>query len=508
LCAGAFGLGLAAFAWLAWSGAASAQTNFKPLERGDFTEEEERVTVLKGVEAHVDYALNLHKFDAGDAPHALEESRIDQDLRLSLQTALHRDVQVALVLETFQEPLSDADIRRQPDTDRGRVADGQTLAVNAREAYLQYRFNPNSVITLGRHEVSVADRKGLYFNAIVPALTFDCEVGTWCMPFGAAKVGEGSAEWLYHWALEYRAWDETAGDFHNALRVEVYRIWYSEQDVPLGLNLAPGYAADDPTAPNPALNSDDEGNPIYYDVNLMKGYGLNVVWEQDNLFFDFNFVDSQGLRKYHRARREGGGFDGPLTFEKGEDQDVRRKTLNGWATHLETGWRWSQGRLGLRWLYANGDEDRPGENGSDFLRSLHGYYEVTPGAYQGTRLYFNGTDSRVDGGSGLGHSVTNTRMIGVFLEFDDPETAKVGYHTGLFDLWHFQGVRDTSGEAQRYIGLEFDNMLTWYFHKAAKLQFELNLFKQGAAFSYDDYTPPDRQTDLIVQGLLRFVYSF
>jgi len=492
---------------LSWRGESLAQTNFKPLERGDFTEEEERVIVLKGIAAHVDYALRLEDLSAGDAPNKLERTRVDQDVRLTLKTALHRDIEVALVLEPFQQPLSDTNLRQEPATDRGRVADGQTFAINAREAYLRYLFNPNSALVMGRHEVSIADRRGLLFDAIVPALTFDCAVGTWCMPFGALKVGNSNADWIYHWALEYRAWDEKNEGRRDGLRVEIYRIWYTERDVPLGRNMAPGVASPDPTMPNDTSVTDDGGNPIFYDVHGDAAYGLNAGWDSGPIFLDFNFVDNQGSRRYHRARVEGEGI-GQFDVNSGLLAEFSNQKVRGWATHTEFGFRWPTGRLGLRWLYANGDPDRPFDGGRQFLRGLRGFYEITPGAYQGARLYFNGTDPQVDSGAGLGHSVTNTNMFGGFLEFDDPETTKVGYHTALLNLRHFYGVYDTHGELQDDIGLEWDNMLTWYIHKAARLQFEGNFLKQGMAFSYNDFTPPDRRTDLIIQAIVRFVYVF
>jgi hypothetical protein len=327
------------------------------------------------------------------------------------------------------------------------------------------------------------------------------------MPFGVLKVGDSSADWIIHWALEYRAWDEEREGNHEGLRVEIYRIWYTERDVPLGRNMAPGVLSTDPTLPNQTSVIDNGGNPVYYDVHGDDAYGLNVKWDFRQTFLDFNFVDNQGSRLYHLARVDGQGVE-PLDVNSPLLIQFKNEKVRGWATHTEFGYRWTTGRLGLRSLYANGDPDRPLDNGRQFLRGLNGFYEITPGAYQGARLYFNGNDSQVDGGGGLGHSVTNTRMLGGFLEFDDPASAKVGYRTALLDLRHFHGVYDTHGERQDYIGLEWDNMLTWYLHKTAHLQFEANLLKQGPAFSYDDFTTPDRKTDLIIQGIIRFVYVF
>ena len=162
----------------------------------------------------------------------------------------------------------------------------------------------------------------------------------------------------------------------------------------------------------------------------------------------------------------------------------------------------------LRYLHATGQPARDEENGQNVLRSTRGYWELTPGTYRGTRYYFNGRDGNVGDGSGLGHSINNTRMLGMFWTVDDPNNSHLGYRGGFYWLRHIHGVRDASGSSQREIGLEFDNMLTWYVHKAGRMEFELNVFRQGAAFTYDDFTPADGQEADVFQGIARFVYEF
>jgi hypothetical protein len=502
-------LGIGAVAGALLASAAAAQTNFEPLERGDYTEEEERVYVLKGIEASLKYAMRLKDLDAGDASGEQETTRVDQDVRLGLKTAFHRDMAVHLVLEPFQEPLTDSNIRREPQTGRGRIADGQTLAVNAREAYLRYEFNPNSGMLFGRQEVSIADRKGMVFNGIVPAVTFDCRVGTWCFPFGAFKINESTADWVYHFGLTYRAWEERRDDARHALEAGVYRIYYTEHNVPLGRNNGPAFFnPDQPTVANDTQATDDADVPVYYDAHGHAIFGLNVDWDAGPLFWNLNFANSQGSRVYHGFRAPGEGIQ-DMEFDTAGSVEKRRKKVRGWALHTELGWRWAGGLMGLRFLHATGDPDRRDLNdGRAFLRGLGGYYELTPGAYDGTRLYFNGSDSQVDGGAGLGHSINNTRMLGIFFNVEDPETNKLGYRTGLYDLRRVNSVIDTKRKHQDHIGLEYDNMLIWFFHKSARAQFEINLLKQDGAFSYDDFALPDRKEDLIVQAIARIVYEF
>jgi hypothetical protein len=492
---------------------ALAQTNFAPLEQGEYEEDEDRVLVIKGVEANLKYAFRLHDLSAGDASGDIQTTRLDQDLRLDLSTNIHRDLSVHLVLETFQEPISEGNIREQPEADRDRTADSGDLAIHAREAYLRYFFNPNSALTFGKQELAIADRKGLVYAGIAPAVHFDCTVGTWCMPFGGIKVNENTADWLYHWGLTYTAWDDRPpGELPSSLRVGLFRYYYSEQGIPLARNNGPGYFnPDDPTTPIEGQQTDDAGNPIYYDITDHDIFGLNVDWEGGALFGSLNFANSQGERNYHLYRADVTGLP-EMQFDTEDPVKKRQKKINGWVLHAELGYKWRPRKLGLvgfRWLHATGDPDRGNRNnGASFLRGMSGYYEVTPGSYSGTRLWFNGSDASVDGGAGFGHSVNNTRMYGLFLEAHDPDSARAGYSGGFYYLKRIHSVLDTKDKKQDYIGMEWDNMLTWYFHNAAKVQFELNLMEQGGAFAYSDFETPDREKHLIVQTIARIVYEF
>lgn len=487
---------------------AAAQANYKPLERGDFVEEEEVVHVLKGVEASLDYAIQFADLSANDLPGEDEETKFIQDIRLGLTTAFHRDVALKLVLEPFPEPLSDGNIRREPRTERGRIAESQEIGINAREAYLRYNFNPRSGMLFGKQELSLADRRGKLFNAIVPAVTFDCEVGTWCMPFGAAKLNEGTADWLYHWALEYTAWDDAQPVLRSSLEVEIFRLWYTEKDVPLGKNNGPTYASEDPLIANFTQATDDAGNPIYYDVHGHTVFGFRLNWEAGSFFWNFDWITSQGSRIYHRFRVPGQGIGGEMQFTSREDLRRQRKKINGFAIESEIGLRGPLSHIGVRYMFADGDKSRPTGDGRDFLRGLGGFYELTPGSYRGTRLYFNGFDSEVDQGMGLGHSINNTILLGLFWEIDDPDGEKIGYRGGIYDLRHVHAVLDARGDKQRLIGVEWDNMLILYWHKALQAQLEVNLFLQEPAFSYDDFTPPDTAEEGILQIIGRIVYQF
>ena len=116
-------------------------------------------------------------------------------------------------------------------------------------------------------------------------------------------------------------------------------------------------------------------------------------------------------------------------------------------------------------------------NKQGLFRGRDGFYEVTPGSYRGTRLYFNGSDNSVEQGSGLGHSVNNIEMFGFFMDFRDPHGKELDYSLGIYKLELNRPVIDSNGNRQSNVGVEVDNMLSFYVHKAIKLQFELIEFR-------------------------------
>lgn len=491
---------------------ARGQGNFQPLERGDYEEREETVAVLEGLQVGGEYAIRQQKLTSDDLRGEERDTQIHQDIRLRLSTIVHRDISVNMVLEPAQQDLSDGNIRRRSEQERSRLPESQPTNIGAREAYLLYNFNPNSGLFLGKTELHLGDRRGKVFHGIVPGMTFDCELGTWCMPFGGFKIGDEGEDWVYHLALKYTGWDTREQELREAFEVEVFRFWYTEKNVPLGRNLGPGFFPVDFDENNPSggglLTTDDAGNPIFYDAHGYDYYGLRLNWEAGPFWLYTDVVAHQGSRIYHRYRRPDTGIDGLMQFNNREDIRRQREKVRGFAVESEIGYRWGTGQVGLRFLHATGDPRRPTNDGQNYLRGLDGYYELTPGTYRGTRLYFNGAGGDVAQGAGLGHSINNTRMIGAFYEFANPPQEELGYATGIYHLEHNNDVLDTTGRKVSYIGLEWDNMVSWYVHKAATVQFELNFLQQGPAFSPDDFTAPNRQRDLLTQALARFVYRF
>ena len=84
-------------------------------------------------------------------------------------------------------------------------------------------------------------------------------------------------------------------------------------------------------------------------------------------------------------------------------------------------------------MIAGGDEqlEDSSRKGTNYLRSLKSFYEISPGTYSGTQFYFNGSSPDPKSGTGLGHSINNTQMGGFRYRYDIPETTAV-YRFGLY----------------------------------------------------------------------------
>ncbi|MBI3993853.1 MAG: hypothetical protein HY342_11300 [Candidatus Lambdaproteobacteria bacterium] len=489
---------------------AAAQANFKPLERGDYQETDENLVMVRGLEVSGQYALRVMQNSSAELSGNEKQTQAHQDFRLHLRSVFHRDVSLNVVLEVAPGDLNQAGLRERSGDTRGALAQSPALTLNPREAYLRYLFNPNSPFLIGKHELSLGDRRGKTFDAIVGGATFDCRAGTWCMPLGFFKIGDAAADWVYHWALTYRGWDIAHDGGRDAFEVEIFRVIYTEHNVPLGANLGP--ATFDPataqTSPVAGQVTDTLNQPIYYDAKEYNYFGLRVDWQQGAIFANLDITASQGRREYHLYRPADGGIPGGPIYSSGEGQRRASRNIAGTAVEVEAGYRWPALLAGVRLMSATGDAAVPEIDGKSYLRPLSGYHEITPGTYRGARLFFNGGDSNIGDGAGLGHSVNNTTLAGVFFQWTDREQGKFRYDGGLYLLSRNEAVLNELDKPQTEIGVELDNMLTWTFHKALRAEFELNLIAAGKAFSVNDVTRPAAEPENYVQGLGRLVYQF
>jgi hypothetical protein len=509
---------------------AQSQPNFKPLERGDLTEEEQKLLVIRGIEVSGDYAMRLSESLDKNMPNLDNQTLMNQDFRLHLDTVFNQDVSMRLTVQTATTNLDPTNLRATQTDNRGTEANGLSLQLVAREAYLQYRFNPNSAINIGQFDLTLGDHNGKVFQGIASGIDFNCRVGTWCMPFGATKVGQGASDWIYHWALRYNAYDDQTDKGRRAFSAEIFRILYTESNIPLGGNLGPStYDPINPTVATRVQLTDDctsggcgttSGNPIYFDANGYNYFGLNLDWQTPSFYATFDLTNAQGSRAYHLFRSAATGIASGPTTSNGAEPILTNESIDGYATEVNMGYRWAaanKGQLGFRYMTASGDENSLSVNssgqyvspsGSSWQHGLTGYYEITPGTYRGTRLYFNGVDTQVDLGGGLGHSVNNKEVYGVYIDYTDQEGSHLGYSAGLYQINLHNSILNAAGFPVKNVGLELDNMLTWYFHPRMRLQFEANLLESGGAMSVDDFTPPPVTPELFVQVLARLVYQF
>ncbi|HUJ76604.1 MAG TPA: hypothetical protein VL359_17205 [bacterium] len=500
---------------------ARAQTNFKPLERNDVTEVEQHLNIARALQVGGDYALTTRQNQDKDLVGINSATTFDQDFRLHLKTSFNEDISMVLTAETSTTSLQGNNWRATP-SQSGQIANSSVMTLDAREAYLQDHLNPHSVLTLGKYELSLGDRRGKVFDAISSGADFDCRLGTWCMPFGVVKTGDGTTDWTYHWALSYRGFDDIVEGFHRQFEVEIFRIIYTEFNVPLGTNLGPGtFNPSNPTAASSTLLPDNakSPSPFFYDATAFNYFGLRTNWEETHWYIQFDFTTAQGSRDYHLFPDPNTGAKAQPEFQGGVGPADISESISGSAAELDVGFRWApqeRGRLGLRAMSATGDSNQlqvvngayVSPNGDAFRRGLNGYYEITPGSYRGTRLYFNGFNSQVDLGGGLGHSINNKLMGGIYLDYADPDQLRLGYSVGLYQIALNNAILNAAGKSVNNVGTELDNMLTWYLHRQMRLQFEINLLQGEGAMSFSDFIPPPTDQQLFVQSIFRLVYQF
>ena len=509
-----------AFIFLALLSAAvsvSAQSYFVPLERGDYTEREEHLAFSPGVKLSGDYRFRTSKIKSTALPlsrsetNSPEEFSFDQDIRLRLRSTVHMIVSINLELATNQEPLYQSDIRESRSS-RTTAADSQSANIYARQSYLELNRNPNEETKIGKQEINIGDRKGKVFAGILSGYSQRCKAGTWCYEIGGMKLSSADGDWLYYFSLDYPFWHEvnSQGEIIDSLRIEMFRIKYTEHDVPLGLNNVPANRLSSSTltslessgftsgsACNSSLSSytlNSDCKPIYYNANEQEYFGLRMQWETPVWSVYADVVSNQGNRDYYR-------YD--------DRHNLDKRKISGGAAEMELNWKKPGEQFTLIGMMAKGDEQLAdsSRSGVNYQRSLDGFFEISPGTYRGTQFYFNGGSPELDSGTGLGHSINNTQLGGFRYRYDIPETTAV-YRLGLYELKRIKPVLDANGSQSSMIGVELDNTFTMLYAGHAKIDLDINAFQPGRAFSYDDQTVPTGNKDMIYHFAGRLTYSF
>ncbi len=513
-----------------------AQSNFTPLSPGDIQEKDEIWAFSPGLKISADYRLHMIQKDRKALPSKKEKGRDSQallfehDLRINLRSTAHRNLSINLEIEVNQGSFQDADLRAKNSS--GQTADSQEAKITARQAFLEYNSNPRNILRFGKHPFNIGDRHGKVFSGILTGISQDCAAGTWCYGLAAAKLGKHPADWLYLGSLDYPVFQDKNADgtINNRLNIEIFRIFYTERDIPLGksngptprdkdaLNrLAKVYAEGSEQEKQEARSLskqvvDQQGKPLYYDALQQQYFGMRLEWEISSFFLRFDITSNQGIRKYHLAEDSKGNIEKPDFGENTaefKNSKKARYSLLGVASELEMHYQLENHQFGFRWMQASGAKERfDSENkGVNFLRSLNSYYEIVPGSYQGTNFYFNGGGLGLDGGTGLGHSISNTSLLGGWYRWDI-EDYDVYYQTGFFKLTRTESVYNERGELAKDIGREWDNTLSWKPDKNLSTELEVNLFQAGKAFNVNDNQTPPKKNASLRHLVARISYSF
>jgi hypothetical protein len=223
-------------------------------------------------------------------------------------------------------------------------------------------------------------------------------------------------------------------------------------------------------------------------------YGLKLFYENTNYKIYADFIGNLGNRKYY-------------VYDLRTNQ--HKQKVNGFASEIELSINFDKSEFSFINLFARGDKQiaDPNKLGLNFKRDLGGFYEIVPGSYQGNQFYFNGSNSVLNSGTGLGHSINNTNMQGIRLKYNLSDS-EIKYKAALYQIKRVESVIDNDGEFVKDIGLEFDNVFSLIIANHAVLEVDMNFFLPKEAFSLNDHTPPGQITDLFLLLATRFILYF
>ena len=502
-----------------------AQSNFIPLEKGDYKELEERPTYAPVLEVGGSYRLRNRWIDANPEPETppgfpnAGTLSFEQDLRIFLRSTAHRAASIQLELATAQAPFNNADLR--PPAERPNAPDSQDVDLVARQAYLEFRANPRDQLRVGKQELRLGDRRGKVFSGLLTGIAQQCTAGSFCYEAGALKLQDDTADWLYTLSLDYPLFYEldAAGQPENVMRVEVFRIIYTERNIPLGRNNAPGFRLSNgdldrlrgtsfantnscsSELKRQAVVGGQDCTPVHFDATSQDYYGVRFTWNTPSWRWYSDLLGNQGNRAYYS-----------LGANNDYGQSLGSYAVAGVATEHELSYLWDNHQVTGLFLYASGDEqledggaiDNKGQN---YQRSIRAFHEIVPGTYRGTNFYFNGGSPDWQSGTGLGHTIANTQMLGARYRFT-VEGSETFYEAGFYSLEHVEPVMTTSGGKASHIGVEWDNTFSWKLRDFVTWDLELNFFRQGKAFRYDDYQPAEEGSDSVTHFASRVYYSF
>lgn len=532
-----FPRGVVALFWFVGIQTVLGQSNFIPLEPGDLMVKEDRWMFSPGIQLSGDYRFSGSQLQSKQASSQESIGRdweipfLEHDLRLRMRSTMHRHLSINLELAVGNTPLNDPDVRHAPVSQRQLTPSSQIESIEARQAYLEYYPNPHGSTRVGKYEISLGDHRGKVLSGILTGISHACHAGTWCYEVGAFKMGKNPADWIYYGSLDYPLFlhKTQEGAISNRMNIEIFRMLYTERNIPLGKNNGPT-ARDTPLEKDlrqqfldqdlSSFNQlkqqsyavfDQEGRPLYYDAFRQEYFGLRSTWETTHWLVYQDVVANQGGRRYHLERNEDGIVERPSLGKNSRlfKNDRRKESVAAVAAETEVRYQFTRHQFHVHFLKATGDRQRQDSlgEGNDFIRGLHGYYEILPGTFHLTNFYFNGNGSDLTGGTGLGRSINNTLLLGFRYRFSAAE-APFFYEIGLFDLKKNQSVLNEQQKRVSDIGIEWDNTFGWTLDKQLQLSLEGNYFQTREAFSYADSVAPAKKQDSIIHVAAQIRYSF
>ena len=529
------------FSLLVWVPQLGAQSNFIPLEGNEILEKNEDTRYSPFVQISGEYRFQFLYQQGKDLEREYETNVSsddviwEQDAWLHLGSIVNRHVSLHLEWEIEHSSFNANDLHdsRSSANATDDTPRSQEISTQLRKAYLEYRSNPKSEIKIGQHYVEIGDQRGKVFSGLLMGISQSCKAGTWCYDIGGFSTSPGRGNWMYYLSLDYPIFNErhTDGSAKKVFNVEVFQVLYSDENVPLGRNNhaitrdtnSENYVQSacntnfSSTACSSAINQvhhqvDRDGKPIYFDVIENRYFGVRISWESTNWEIYTDIISNQGKRRYHLKKEKNQNLSTPNLGSNSalfDDGNRSRQFLQAGVVEWEIQYKFATSDLRFIGLYATGDRDEIDNDhtGADYLRGTRGYFEIIPGSYRGTQLYFNGNDGdSLYNGGGLGHSVNNIQMYGIGYQYRLDH--QLSYETGLFQLSHNESVLNSAGEYVKDIGIEWDNIFRYKLDRVIDVEVHVHGIFAGNAFSLNRYSRPKEDPQNLLRGFLRFLYSF
>ncbi len=482
----------------------SAQSNFTPLQRGDFKIKEEPVFFNPGAQIEGSYQLYSVSRRKGILFGDPFQDILQQDISLKIQSRINTNLFLHATLGNQSSVINEQEsaFETTDANEKGDSSADQGLVVEFKEAYLEYRHNPNASLKLGKHFIHVGDRMGLIYRGTVIAMSQECRIGTWCYYVGLARLGNGDDHGLFWVQLDYPIyqsgvsipdpWSEKGIRQQHSFNVEIFRAMHRANDIPLaeyggwtGKNSLYHDTTDDTVL----------GQRVYFDNDGIEYWGANVAWNFSAFHFHLSGVILAGSREYHVGTQSDGGIS-----------SITEKNTSGNAYYLNAGFNFQkEWSTSYSYFMSSGNETEH-DGTKIWTKNSTAFFEIQKGTWGEALIYFNG-----GAGIGDGHSATNLRYSALNFSFrSDRKDIEVD-----FDIYSFartnpvfvNQVGDSEKKDDR-IGEELDISLRWYLEERLTIDSFVSVFSPGAAYSVNDNSRPEEDPSVFSLGGVGIGYRF